>query len=417
MNEERLRELLRDAPVPDEAAAEERGLRVVQAAFEEHRPPRASSRRRSLLVAVAAAVLGLALLLTPAGAEVGDWIGDRLQIDDDQAAPALTRLPSGGHLLVDSRDGVWVVSPDGSKRRLGEYDEGSWSPNGRFVAVAGGHQLTAVDPIGNARWSLSRPRQVSLPRWSPSGYRVSYLSGDELRVVAGDGTDDRILDSEVAPVAAAWQPDLNPLLNEGDHVLAFADRDRVVRVVNADLGTELARASAADVTALDWSGDASELLVAGPRIVQVFDPGGGRLPKAEKRREPATARLLASSRSPAGARTTAAAFAPAGNSFALTRVLPPGAGGLEHSELVLVRRNAGELSERRLLLVSGAITDLAWSPDGDWLLVAWRDADQWLFVPLSGGRKLAVGNIGREFDPGGLGSTAFPSIAGWCCRP
>jgi hypothetical protein len=37
---------------------------------------------------------------------------------------------------------------------------------------------------------------------------------------------------------------------------------------------------------------------------------------------------------------------------------------------------------------------------------------------VPGGRKLAVGNIAREFNPGGdTGGPAFPSIAGWCCRP
>jgi hypothetical protein len=64
---------------------------------------------------------------------------------------------------------------------------------------------------------------------------------------------------------------------------------------------------------------------------------------------------------------------------------------------------------REVFAAPGALTDLAWSPDGRWLLVAWREADQWLFIPTTGRRRVrAVANIREQFD-----SRRFPALKGW----
>ena len=69
---------------------------------------------------------------------------------------------------------------------------------------------------------------------------------------------------------------------------------------------------------------------------------------------------------------------------------------------------------RRVFAGAGRLTELAWSPDGRWLLVSWPDADQLLFLRLPGVRNVvAVSDIRREFDPGGAGRTASPRVAGW----
>jgi hypothetical protein len=71
---------------------------------------------------------------------------------------------------------------------------------------------------------------------------------------------------------------------------------------------------------------------------------------------------------------------------------------------------------RRLFAGDGSFTDLSWSPDGRWLLVAWREADQWVFLRSARVRKLdAVARISRHFDPGGKRPLTFPRIGGWCC--
>ncbi len=76
------------------------------------------------------------------------------------------------------------------------------------------------------------------------------------------------------------------------------------------------------------------------------------------------------------------------------------------------------LGNERLQRVEGRISDLAFSPDGRWLLAGWPEADQLLFLRLPGvGRIVAVDDVRREFDPGSPEIGEFPRISGWCCPP
>src|SRR5262249_47470801 len=125
---------------------------------------------------------------------------------------------------------------------------------------------------GNVRWSLERAGVIAEPRWSPDGYRVAYLAGRSLRVVAGDGTGDRLLARDVTPVAPAWRPG-------AEHVLAYVTSAGVVREVNTDTSAQLRlRHAASRPTLLRWSADGSQLFVAGGRIVDAaWAPNGARL--------------------------------------------------------------------------------------------------------------------------------------------
>ena len=79
--------------------------------------------------------------------------------------------------------------------------------------------------------------------------------------------------------------------------------------------------------------------------------------------------------------------------------------------------------KRRLLAWAGRFGDLAWAPDGRWLLAAWRDADQWVFIRTGTAsraaieRLRAVANISSQFHPGAAAAPTFPGLAGWCCAP
>src|SRR5262249_38198645 len=71
------------------------------------------------------------------------------------------------------------------------------------------------------------------------------------------------------------------------------------------------------------------------------------------------------------------------------------------------------LGGRILFRGTGEFRDLAWSPNGRWLLVSWPTADQFVFVRVGGPRRIvAASAITRQFGGG-----AFPRIAGWCCAP
>jgi hypothetical protein len=181
---------------PEEAAAQERTWTVVRDAYRTREPVRRRRARRRLLLVPAIAIALAAVTLSPAGATVGRWIRHALGVP--HAAPALFKLPAAGSVLVSGAGGTWTVAADGSSRRLGPWRQASWSPHGLFVAVTRTDELAAVDPHGTLHWALARPA-VHDPRWYvPTGYRVAYLSGHALRVVAGDGTGDHLLATGVA---------------------------------------------------------------------------------------------------------------------------------------------------------------------------------------------------------------------------
>jgi len=218
--------------IPGEHEARERSWAVIGAAFGRREPqPRRRSWKPVAALAVALAVV--AGLLSPPGRAVLDEIREVVGVE--QSAPALFSLPAPGRLLVTADSGAWVVEQDGSKRRLGNYREASWSPFGRFVVASRRNELVAVTPEGDVRWSLARPN-VRFPRWggTKTDTRIAYLSGGELRVVGGDGKRDRLLDPQAAEKPPVWQPG-------SAHRLAYTRRDGSVRVVDADSGTVLDR--------------------------------------------------------------------------------------------------------------------------------------------------------------------------------
>jgi hypothetical protein len=246
-----------DVPLPE--GSEERAWQMVRTAFEERVP---AARKRKVwrpVVVLAAVAVGAGVVASPPGQAVLDSIREAVGIE--RAQPALFSLPTPGRVLVESDDGVWVVQADGSKRRLGDWREASWSPFGRFVVVARANELAAVEPNGDVHWSLARP-SVRFPRWAGDRIdtRIAYLSGRSLRIVAGDGTGDRLLRRNIALVAPAWLP--------GDGFrLAYTDRGGRTVVVNAETG-RVVRTTAAPApdAAIRQRGAASEV-VAGGRVV------------------------------------------------------------------------------------------------------------------------------------------------------
>ena len=410
MREDRLKELLGEVRVPGEENAERRGRLVVEAAFEERRS--ASTTRRAarvrlprLALALAAITLLAALLLSPAGAAVRDWIDDALTTGVPDAEPALTEVPGGGRLLVRSPAGPWVVQPDGSRRLLGEYGEATWSPRGLVVAAVGWRTLSAVEPDGTVRWSLPAQAPVTMPRWSPSGVRIAYRAGRELRVVVGNGREDRPIDRPVAPVAPAWAP-------LGPHLVAYVGGDSL-RVADADSGEILDSVEAAPgVDSLDWSPDGARVLETTRSSISLREVAVGKLAGGLSIGPPRNLAL------PERAAVLGASFSPADGTIAALLSLPAAEGRPARSVVVLADPLGGR--PRALFTAPARLSDLDWSPGGTHLLIGWPDADQWLFLPVGGvGRERAVGGISDVFDPGDTSAgTAFPRVEGWCCtRP
>jgi hypothetical protein len=388
VSEDRVSRALHQAPVPDEDGAAKRAWAVVERAYDRREPVRWTRRHRGPLIALVAAGAIVVAAFTPPGMAVVDRVRDAVGREPSQAA--LVELPAPGRLLVVAPEGPWVVQEDGSKRLLGDYDEASWSPRGLFVVATRDRQLVALDPeSGDPRWSLSRTEPVSDPRWGGVGLdtRIAYRAGDSLHVVAGDGSPDAVVAEGVAPVAPAWKPD--------SHVLAYADAQERVHVVDADTQRELWRTSAVgQVRAVMFSG--GHVVVSTPTRVIAFRRGN----RLDLVRVPQGHVVLDTALLPFGG-VMYADYDPRAGSTALFRadLTVSGASRL--------------MPDARMFEGPGRIGNLVPSPDRTWVAAGWAAADQFLFFkPVAVGKVKAVSNVTGEFSPGG-GATAFPVIAGW----
>src|SRR5204863_1366191 len=271
--------------------------------------------------------------------------------------------------LVNSPDGAWIVNADGSKRFLSDYADATWSPHGLFLAATRGNQLVALEPNGKVHWKLARRGAVLAPRGSYAGFRVAYFAGGALRVVNGDGTGDHLLTRDARPGVLAWQPRTHSLAyvnRAGNIVVQNVDRPRSPAYIRTRLSPRQ----------LEWTTD-GRLVAVGPRSVGIFARRGPQL-----RRITAAGHIATAAVSPDGRR------------------------------LALVESRAGEstldLDGKALFKGAGAVTSLAWSPNGRWLLLDWRGADQWLFLRTPVKKVVAVPNIDASLG-------ASTSVAGWCC--
>jgi hypothetical protein len=395
MSEGHLQRLLERTGDDGRAQAELRAWPVVrQAASDRSADARGAHRWiRRPLVAVAIAALAALLVagaLTTPGDAVADWVREHIvgKPGAKSAAPALTHVPGGGRMLVSARSGVWVVESDGSRRLLRGYRGATWSPRGLYVGAWRGHELLALEPGGRVHWSLARRGPIRAADWSPDGYRIAYLSGANLRVVAGDGTGDRSVRTRVAPVAPQWKP-------RAPHVLAFAAHPRVVDVVATDPAAAMWRRTITErVKSLAWSADGRLLAVAGSRGVAVLDGATGHV-----------RRWIGL---PRGFTIAAVAFAGRARHLALAINSPDG-----RASALVVDLAKGRGRPRRLFAGAGRFAGVQWSPDDRWVLISWPAANQWLFLRstrVSG--VSAVRDIARQFDPG-TRRARFPHVADW----
>ena len=359
-----------------------------------HGRPGLAPRHRLAPAAVAIVILSALVVgaFTPPGDAVADWLRRAVERPRPAATPAPgpLALPAGGAVLVSAIGGLWIVDADGDRHPLGRWDAASWSPSGRFVAAVHGSRLAALDRRGRVRWSLTRPYPLAQPAWSPDRFHVAYRSGNGLRVVAGDGTGDRFVAGGLGSAAPAWQPGLRP-------VVTWADRRGRVRAAAASTARELWTSEPGPrVRSIAWSADGTRLAAVARRGVRFYDGRG---------------HLLRRLRLPAGTVVDAAAFSRQGTR--LTLALHDARRGFSQVVTTPAERRSAGL--RPLFGGRGRIDGLVYSPPGGWLLVAWRGADEWVFLRTpAADRVRAVGSVTARLEPG---ASAYPQVLGWCCPP
>ncbi len=365
-------------PAPEEREAGERSWEVVRTAWEARTAHPRPHRNRLALVPAAVALAIVAAIVTPPGHAVLNSIRDA--IGRSTTRDELTSLPATGRLLVNSPNGAWVVSSDGSKRHLAGYADAAWSPHGLYLAAARGNELVAMEPNGRIHWTLARSRPIGAPQWSYEGYRIAYLAGPSLRIVNGDGTGDRLLAPDVVHgqlPAFAWRP--------ATHELAYKSNPKELELRDVDSERLAWRRAARDVTQLLWSNDGRRLYVAASRS-EVLGQEGRRV-----------AALPAA---------LAAAFRPQGEALALVV-------GAKRQSSVVVFSGPRYTHKRVLFSAPGVFAGIAWSPDGRWLLVDWSTADEWVFIRATAARKvITVADVQQTFRGG---PEAPPTVSGWCC--
>jgi hypothetical protein len=237
----------------------------------------------------------------------------------------------------------------------------------------------ALDPKGNVRWALAR-HSPRFPAWTGTraDTRIAYLAGGRLHVVPGDGSPDRVIEpaSAVAPV---WRPGRG-------YVVAYVKGTTTI-VRDVDTGAVLLREpSDTRPQKLEWSSDGKLLLVFKPYATKVYDARG----KVVAQDDPSDATF-----------DRDAAFVPGTHRLLAIRAegSPPGFGS-----------NIFSLYDgRSVFRGTGVFRQLAWSPNGRWLLVTWPTANQWVFIQNGGPRRIVgASRISAQFG-------AFPHLAGWCC--
>ena len=229
-------------------------------------------------------------------------------------------------------------------------------PFGRFVVATRTNELAAVEPDGRSRWTLARPAP-SDAAWAGTrtDARIAYADRSGIRVVAGDGSRDRlVLPDARGPVA--WRPG-----SPGACVRLAPGCPRRRRRRGRVVWASRTRPPG-PVRALEWSSDGQRLLVLHPTSLRVYDARG---------------QVVAQDDPSDATKDADAAFRPGSHDIAVVR--------LHGSQSTVFWLATGT----PLFDGTGALDSVTWSPDGRWLLVAWPTVDQWVFVPGAAGRRLA----------------------------
>ncbi|HEX6680947.1 MAG TPA: hypothetical protein VF063_09900 [Gaiellaceae bacterium] len=175
----------------------------------------APERRRSrfgLAIAVAAVAftLGAGAAALAATGNLHVKLGSPTK--HERPIPARLSVPPGTHgIAVVAGGRLWLATLGGLRIEGLPVSAAELSPRALYAVVGIGSSLVALAPGGRRAWVHPTSGRVLRAAWSPDGLKIAYLvehpGGDELHMVEGDGSPDRLLARGVRPVRPSWRAD------------------------------------------------------------------------------------------------------------------------------------------------------------------------------------------------------------------
>jgi hypothetical protein len=189
----------------------EASARARAAALDALGPHRRRSRGGLLLVAFAVAFVvgaGAAALAATGNLHVRLGAGRR------PARPVPTHLsvPAGSHgVAVVAGGKLWLATRSGLRIERMPVSAAELSPRALYAVVGIGSSLVTLAPGNRRPWVHQTDGRVVSAAWSPDGLKIAYVvarpGADELRLIEGDGSPDRLLVRRVRPVRPSWRAD------------------------------------------------------------------------------------------------------------------------------------------------------------------------------------------------------------------
>lgn len=124
---------------------------------------------------------------------------------DDDRYPAWS---PDGQWLAFSREGVYVMRPDGAgQKRLTDFGGcPAWSPDGRHIAFSHSSQLYVMNSDGSGLAHLGY--NINCPTWLPDGRHIAYFLGSTWVVRIDMDGQSHLVDGS-GPTCTALHPDHN----------------------------------------------------------------------------------------------------------------------------------------------------------------------------------------------------------------